>query len=72
MPPQVKPVWNLGAYFRFHNDHRPHQAQGYRTPAKVFYQARNVIAEESEVTEDPPEQVFVSSAGAAGRSLAST
>ena len=26
----------LGQYFRFYNDDRPHQALGYRTPAKVF------------------------------------
>ena len=28
----------LGAYFRFYNDQRPHQALGYRTPAEVFHQ----------------------------------
>ena len=26
----------IGDYFRFYNDDRPHQALGYRTPAKVF------------------------------------
>ena len=26
----------LGAYFRFYNDQRPHQALAYRTPAEVF------------------------------------
>ena len=31
----------LGAYFRFYNDQRPHQALGYRTPAEVFHEARN-------------------------------
>ena len=62
----------LGAYFRFYNNQRPHQALGYRTPAEVFHQVRNAPAEESKVTEDPPEQVLVSSAGAAGLSLNST
>ena len=27
---------NLGNYFRFYNNQRPHQALGYRTPAEVF------------------------------------
>ena len=27
----------LGAYFRFYNNQRPHQALGYRTPAEVFH-----------------------------------
>ena len=31
----------LGAYLRFYNDQRPHQAPTYRTPAAVFYEARN-------------------------------
>jgi len=26
----------LGAYFRFYNEQRPHQALGYRTPAEVY------------------------------------
>ena len=62
----------LGAYFRFYNNQRPHQALGYRTPAEVFHQVRNAPAEESKVTEVPPEQVLVSLAGAAGLSLNST
>ena len=32
----------LGAYLRFYNDQRPHQALGYRTPAEVYHQAMNV------------------------------
>ena len=32
----------LGAYFRFYNNRRPHQTLGYRTPAEVFHEARNV------------------------------
>ena len=55
----------LGAYFRFYNNQRPHQALGYRTPDEVVHQVRNAPAEESKVTEVPPEQVLVSSAGAA-------
>ena len=62
----------LGAYFRFYNNQRPHQALDYRTPAEVFHQVRNAPAEESKVTEAPPEQVLVSLAGAAGLSLNST
>jgi len=27
----------LGAYFRFYNEGRPHQALGYRTPAEAYY-----------------------------------
>ena len=26
----------MGAYFRFYNDQRPHQALGYRAPGEVF------------------------------------
>ena len=28
---------NLGAYFRFYNQERPHQALAYRTPAEVYF-----------------------------------
>ncbi len=62
----------LGAYFRFYNNQRPHQALGYRTPAEVFHQARNAPGKESKMTEDPPERVLASSAGATGLSLNST
>ena len=44
----------LGAYFRFYNNQRPHQALGYRTPAEVFHGAGNAPAEESKVMEGPP------------------
>ena len=27
----------LGAYFHFYNNQRPHQTLGYRTPAQVFF-----------------------------------
>ena len=62
----------LSAYFRFYNDQRPHQALGCRTPAEVFHQARNAPGKESKMTEDPPERVLVSYAGATGLSLNST
>ena len=59
----------LGAYFRFYNNQKPHQALGYRTPAEVFHGAGDAPAEESKVMEGPPKQVLVSSTGAAGLSL---
>ena len=62
----------LGAYFRFYNDQRPHQALGYRTPAEVFHEARNATVDRSKLTEGPPERVLASLAGAAGLSLNST
>ena len=63
----------LGAYFRFYNDQRPHQALGYRTPAEVFHQV-TVVGEERAVQakESPIDQELVSLAGAAGLSLNST
>ena len=27
---------NIGEYFAFYNDHRPHQSLGYATPAEVY------------------------------------
>ena len=62
----------LGARFRFYNNQMPHQAQGYRTPAEVFHGAANVPAKASKKEEGPPEQVLISSLGAAGLSLNST
>ena len=50
----------LGAYFRFYNNQRPHQALGYRTPAEVFHGAGNAPGNGSKVKEGPPERVLVS------------
>ena len=50
----------LGAYLRFYNDQRPHQAPGYQTPAEVFHEARNATGDSLKVTEGPPERVLVS------------
>ena len=63
----------LGAYFRFYNDQRPHQALGYRTPAEVFHQVTDVGEERAvQGKKSPIDQTLVSLAGAAGLSLNST
>ena len=59
----------LGAYFRFYNTQRPHQALSYRTPAEVFHGVMNVSGEESRPRGCSPGQVLVSSSGVAGLSL---
>ena len=60
----------LGAYFRFYNDQRPHQALGYRTPGEVFSEATALREEESKKRRRcSPEPVLVSSAGAPELSL---
>ena len=62
----------LGAYFRFYNDQRPHRALGYRTPAEMFHQAINVQINVQD--EDwrqggcPPESAQVSPERSAGLS----
>ena len=33
----------IGAYLRFYNSERPHQALDYRTPAQVFEEGRNQV-----------------------------
>jgi putative transposase len=38
----------LGAYFRFYNEDRPHEALGYRTPQEVYYGTRSVLLPASE------------------------
>ena len=50
----------LGAYFRFYNDQRPHQALGYRTPGEVFSEGRAPQNEESTVRRWSPEADVVS------------
>ena len=63
----------LGAYLRFYNDQRPHQALGYRTPAEVFPQVTDVGEEGAvQAKESPIDQTLVSLAGAAGLSPNST
>ena len=36
----------LGSYFRFYNNQRPHQALGYRTPAELFHTDRTAQEKE--------------------------
>ncbi len=62
----------LGAYFRFYNDQRPHQALGYKTPGEVFSEDTAPQNEESAAERWSPEADVVSYAGAAGPSLSST
>ena len=59
----------VGAYFRFYNDQRPHQALGYRTPAEVFHGAMDAPGEESKEGRNSTERVLVSLPGAPGLSL---
>ena len=42
----------LGAYLRFYNSERPHQALDYRTPSQVFEEGRNQV-HQSEVSVTP-------------------
>ena len=50
----------LGAYFRFYNDRRPHQALGYQAPAEVFRGGPALRKEESKARRCAPEAVLVS------------
>ena len=59
----------LGAYFRFYNDQRPHQALGYQTPAEALHGGPALRKEESKERRCAPEAVLVSSAGVAGPHL---
>ena len=44
----------LGAYFRFYNDQRPHQDLGYRTTAEVFHQVTDVGEEGAVLPKESP------------------
>jgi len=35
---------HLGAYFRFYNEERPHEALGYRTPHEVYFGSSATMA----------------------------
>ena len=59
----------LGDYFRFYNDLRPHQALGYRTPTEVFHGEQEVGEEESNARRCSPGTGSVLLAGAPGLSL---
>ncbi len=51
----------LGEYFRFYNNQRPHQALAYRTPAEVFY--GKPVVEELKERRCSDQRVLVSSEG---------
>ena len=59
----------VGAYFRFYNDQRPHQALGYRTPAEVLHGAMNAPGEGSKERRNSTERVLISLPGAPRLSL---
>ena len=59
----------LGAYFRFYNNLRPHQALGYRTPAEVFHGDQTVQEEQSKDRRCLDGSVLGSYAGVTGPSL---
>ena len=59
----------LGAYFRFYNNQRPHQALSYRTPAEVFHGDPAVREEESKYRRCSDGPVSGSYAGVTGPSL---
>ena len=59
----------LEDYFRFYNGLRPHQALGYRTPAKVFHGEQGVVEGDSNGRRCSPRQGIESLAGEPGLSL---
>ena len=60
MPTLVEARRELGAYFRFYNDQRPHQALGYQTPAEVFHGGSALRKEESKARRCALEAVLAS------------
>ena len=56
----------LGAYLRFYNNQRPHQALGYRTPAEVFFGHREVVGDRKSGRKGSREPVLVIDPAAAG------
>ena len=59
----------LGAYFRFYNNQRPHQALGSRTPAEMFHGSQPVREPGSKDKRCSDEPVLGSYAGVTGPSL---
>ena len=59
----------LGAYFRFYNNLRPHQALSYRTPVEVFHGDPTVREEESKYRRCSDGPASGSYSGATGPSL---
>ena len=59
----------LGAYFRFYNNQRPHQALSYRTPVELFHTDQTAPQKESKERRFSIRPILVSCTGAAGSSL---
>ena len=62
----------LGAYFSFYNDLRPHQALAYRTPADVFFGNPAVVGESTSNRRWAQEPGLATNLGPAELSLNST
>ena len=56
----------LGAYFQFYNNQRPHQALDYRTPAGLFHTHRTAPQKESKQMRYSEVPILASCAGATG------
>ena len=59
----------LGAYFSFYNNQRPHQALGSRTPAELFFKHREAVGYRISDKGWAQEPVVSANQAAAGRSL---